>query len=368
MDIPFLKKLKSFGIPSLDIFSRQPTSTVGVDIGAFSTKVVQLRYEKERGILETYGELINAGYFTESAPGANFLSHSDNELGSILKDILKEANITSKEAVFSVPASSSFITTISFPPVPERELRESIPFEARRYVPIPISEVVLDWEILGSDEKRESTEVLLVAVPREIVEKFRRLSALASLNLRSLEVETFSLVRSLGGSDPTPTAFINIGYLSTTLAISDRGKLRVSHSFSRGSNELTKVLEKSLGISRDRAEGVKKDIGISERIEDKEITSAITPFVETMLVEIERFISIYNRKAPRTIQKINLTGSGANLKGLVEYMVSKFGVEVARGNPFSRVVAPPFMQPLLRELGPGFAVATGLALREITQH
>lgn len=339
---------------------------MGIDVGTYSTKVVQLRYEKEHGILETYGELLNEGYFSPETREVGLLHHSDAEIAAILQDLLKEANVTSKETVFSVPAGSSFITTVALPQVSERELKDAIPYEARRYIPIPIAEVVLDWEVLGATEERDKIEVLLIAVPRETVDKFKRISGSAGLHLRALEVETFSVIRALGRTDPAPTLFINFGHLATTIGISDRGRLRVSHNFSRGSHELTKTLSRGLGISVERAEAIKREVGLSEKIEEQEIGSVIAPFIETLYAEIERFVAIYNRKAPRTVQKINLTGGGSNMKGLIEYTVSKFGIEVTRGNPFGQVVAPAFMQPTLREIGPSFSVAMGLSLHEIT--
>ncbi len=366
VDISFLKKLNPLSNLSLNMFGGKPSHVVGIDVGTYSTKVVQLKYEKERGILETYGELLNNIYFKGESPETNILHRTDQEVSSLLRDLLREANVSSTEVVLAIPASASFITTVSFPPVPQKELSEAIPFEARRYIPVPISEVELDWEILGLNENREKIEVILIAVPKEIIDKLKRVSALAGLNLRALEVETFSMARSLKAGDLLPTSFINFGHKTTTLAITDRGKLRVSHNFGKGSFELTKTLERGLGISQDRAESLKHEVGLSEKVEEKEIASVITPFIETQFSEIERFISIYNRKAPRSVQKINLTGGGSNLKGLVEYTVSKFGVEVAKGNPFARTVAPAFMQPILRELGPSFSVATGLALHELT--
>lgn len=366
MEIPFLKKLAPVRAFWGNFFSDKPTHVVGIDVGTYSTKVVQLRYEKEHGILETYGELLNEGYFSPETKEVGFSHHSDAEIVAILQDLLKEANVTSKEVVFSVPAGSSFITTITFPQVSEKELVSAIPYEARRYIPIPISEVVLDWEVLGTTEERDKMEVLLIAVPREIVEKFKRIAEGAGLHLRSLEVETFSVIRSIGRSEAAPTLFINLGHLATTIAIADRGRLRVSHNFSRGSHELTRTLSRGLNISLERAEAIKREVGMSEKLEEREIASVIAPFVENLYAEIERFVAIYNRKAPRTVQKINLTGGGSNLKGLVEHTVSKFGVEVARGNPFSQIVAPAFMQPTLREIGPSFSVAMGLSLHEIT--
>lgn len=364
VELPFFKKLS---MPSLALFSRTPSSIVGIDIGIASTKVVQLRYERERAVLETYGELLNTNYLkTHEGTGSGFLQFPDKEIAALLQDLNREAHVTAQNAVFSIPAASTLITTIKFPRVPRHEIERAIPFEARRYIPIPFSEVSIDWEIRDSDENENTVEVLLVAVPKEIIEKFKRVSELAGLHSQALEVETFSLIRSLIGTDPTPTAIINIGHHSTTLAIVDRGVLRASHNINRGSSELTRALELGLRLDTERAEAIKRDVGLSERIEEREITSVIQPLLETLFAEIERLISMYDRKAKRKVQKINLTGGGSNLKGIVGFIVAKFSVETTRGNPFGRIVAPAFMQPILADIGPSFAVSTGLALREIT--
>lgn len=366
VEIPFLKKL---ALPkfSLEFLTGKPSRIVGIDIGVHSAKVVQLRYERERAILETYGELLSEGYLksAETTSGGGFLRYLDTDIVNLLKDLLREANVTAKDAALSIPSTASFITTISLPKLNPKEIEETLPYEARKYVPIPITEVVLDWEILDTEEDDNST-VLLAAVPKEIIGKFKRIAELAGIKTRALEVETFSLVRSLVGLDTTPTAIINLGHLSTTLAIVDKRRLRVSHNFSRGSQELTRSLEKGLGITRERAEAIKREVGLAEKIEEKEIASIIEPIVETLFSEVERLLTIYNRHAPRRVQKINLTGGGSNLKGLIDYASTRLGLEVTRGNPFSRIMTPAFMQPILREIGPSLAVAVGLALHEIT--
>lgn len=364
MAIPFLKKIT---LPAFQFFSRKPENTIGIDIGSHSTKVIQLRYESERAVLETYGELKNEGYLkSETARGISVTRYSDADLASLLQDLLREANVTSKEAVFSIPATSSFTTTITFPRISPKEIASSIPLEARKYIPIPLGEVVLDWDILETGEERDTIEVLLVAIPREIVEKFQRVSALTKLNVRALEVETFSLVRALVGRDLTPTALINFGHISSTVAIVDKGKLRLSHNLNRGSHDLTRALERGLGVTIERAEAMKRDIGLSAKEEEREIASIMAPLIETLFADIDTVIRNYNRKSPRKIQKINLTGGGSQLKGIIEVAATRFGVEVLRGNPFARIVAPAFMQMIFREIGPSFSTATGLALHEIT--
>ncbi len=368
MDIPFLKKLRLPGF-SLDFLKGKPSRTVGIDVGIHSAKVVQLHYEKERAILETYGELLSGKYLKTSegglpAGGGGFLRYTDADIADLLRDILRESNVTAKDAVIGVPATSSFVTPIPFPKIAIKEISQAIPFEARKYVPIPIAEVTLDWEVI--EETDQGVTVLLVAVPKEVIEKFKRISQMLDITLVALEVETFSIVRSLMGMDTTPTLILNMGHYTTTVAVVDRGKLRMSHNISRGSEELTRALAQGMGINQERAEAIKQDIGIEERVEQKEITSVLTPLTDSLLAEIERIVALYNRRTDRKIQKINLTGGGSHMKGLIDYTSTRFGIEVTRGNPFARVVAPAFLQPMLRDIGPNFSTAVGLALHEIT--
>ncbi len=363
----FLKRLAKPSF-SFSFLSSRPSRVIGLHIGSYSSKVVQLRYESERAILETYGELRNEGYLAhpEASRGGGPLHYLDQDIGALVKDLLRESNVTTNEVICTVPATAAFITTISFPRSLEGEVSQAIPYEARKYVPIPISEVVLEWMKLEDRQAKEEIEVLLVAVPREVVEKFRRVAQAATINLRALEVEPFSTVRSLVGHEQTAVLIVNFGHQSTTLTFVDKGFIRMVHTIGRGSYELTRALERGLAVGAERAEAAKREVGLSERIEEREITSVIEPLVETMFAEISRLIALYNRKAPRKIQRVNFTGGGAHLKGIVEYAASRFGLEVTRGNPFARLVTPPFLQPILSEIGPNFSTAAGAALREFT--
>lgn len=367
VDLSFLKKIAKPSL-SLSLFSGHPSRIVGIDVGAFSTKVVQLRHAAERATLETYGELINQPYLRhpDGGGGTGVMRFSDVDIGGIVRDVLRESNATARDAVFAIATSAAFVTTISFPRAMEGEIASAVPYEARKYVPIPISEVVLEWMVLESAEEQEDIAVLLIAVPRETIEKIRRVADAAKIQIRGLELESFSMARSLVGYENTPTLIINFGHQSTTAAFVERGFVRAAHAIGRGSYELTRALERGLGVGYERAEAMKREAGLSERMEEQEIASIAAPFVETLLAEIDRTLTLYNRKAARKIQKVNITGGGANLKGLVESVASKLGLEVMRGSPFGRLVTPPFLQPILKEIGPSFSAAAGAALREFT--
>ena len=370
MDFDFIKRLS---VPSFSsLFGAGSHSYVGIDIGFSSVKVVQLKKESERAILETYGELKTAGYLksVENGIGGGFLRFRDSEVIEMLTDVLRESNVTTRQAVFAVPSISSFVTLIEIPTKDREEVARAVPFEARRYIPIPIAEVALDWQIIEGDvdaAPSQKTRVLLVAVPKEVVAKFERIAKGANLAMAGLEIETFAIVRALLGRDKTVSAVINYGSQSTTVAVVDQGVVMLSHNIDRGSNELSATLARGLNVAAERAEAFKHEVGLSERPEDREISSVMSPLIDVLFSEIERILHSYNRTTERRIEKIALTGGGSRTKGLVDYTAKRFGLETVQANPFSRVTYPAFMQPILKDVGPSFAVAVGLALRNITQ-
>ncbi|MBI2637948.1 MAG: pilus assembly protein PilM [Candidatus Sungbacteria bacterium] len=186
------------------------------------------------------------------------------------------------------------------------------------------------------------------------------------LDLLSLEVENFALARALVGHDKATTAIVNFGAQTTNVTITDLGVIRLSHNIDRGSSEITRMLSRSLNVEPERADDFKKNIGLSDRPEEKEIAEVIAPVVDSLFREILRVVNGYNRLAPRKVERVMLAGGGANLFGLVDYAAKVVGLETIRANPFARIVYPAFMQPVLREIGPDFSVAVGLALRQIT--
>ncbi len=365
VEIPFFKKLT---FPKLNLsFGRRSSSFVGIDIGSESAKVVQLRKEQERAILETYGELKTAQYFKRAAgAGGGFLRFLDQDIADMLKDLLTESIVTTDQAVLSIPATSSFITVIDLPLMSRDEVKAAIPFEAKRYVPIPTAEVVMDWEIIEEDETIKRTRALLVVVPKEVINKYKRIAELAKLDIKAIEIESFALVRSLVGRDRGVAGIVNLGAQSTTVTVADNRIIHLQSNIGRGSREVSTILARSLSIEEERAETVKKEVGLSTKPEEKEIADIIMPIVDTLFGEVERAFAVYNRANIRKVERIILSGGGASMAGLVDYVSKKVGLETTLANPFTLTVYPAFMQPVLKDLGPGFGVAVGLALHQIT--
>ena len=326
-------------------------------------------------MLKTYGELRTTHY--SDADEGRAVRLTEEKAVELLNDLIREANITTKQAVMSIPLRSSFVTLITFPPMTDAELAKAVPLEARRYIPVPISEVVIDWwsvpeglrlrsrQEMETEKELEHEEVLLVAIHKDVIEKYRALSQKLELQIRAFEIEVFSTVRSVIERSADPLLIVDLGASSTKMIMVDRGIIRSAHSIDQGAQDLTLAISRSSGISFSRAEILKKEIGLSPKPEHKEIAGVIEPLIDSIFTETSRVALDYRRRYNRFMSRVLLTGGGALLDGIVEQAVRQFGVEVERAHAFSKVQYPAFLEPVLKNVGPNFAVASGLALREL---
>lgn len=351
---------------------------VGVDIGSSSIKIVQLKKEKEQAVLETYGELATGPYANGSV--GQVVKLSENVVAGMLKDLVKEAGVNAKEAAVSIPVKDSLVTTIKLPLVPEKEMDEVVRFEARKYIPVPLTEVDLDWWILqpekqggAEDEeeeeeeeletKKEVVEVLLVAIHKEMVQKYQTILSKAGFKIKLFEIEIFSTWRSTMFRQATPVMIIDLGASATKISVIDNGLLRSSHTIDRGAQALTNAISKSLKISFERAEEMKQQIGLSPKPEYAELVRVMDSVLGFTFSESKQFMLNYRRKYENSVGQVILTGGGALLKGVVDMAVKNLGVEVVLTDPFNKTEYPPFLQEALKDIGPSFSNAVGLALR-----
>ncbi len=372
MDIQFFKNLSLS--KKFDFFRSASQSIVGVDIGTSSIKIVQLKKEKERAVLETYGALSVGPYASLKVGQAAHLPEA--KAVEMIRDLFNESGAKAKDVAVSVGLRNTFVTTIELPAATKSNIGDIVSIEARRYVPLPISEVILDWWVIpqaletpeetgdaATLPKRDVIEVLLVAIYKEAIENYKTLMSKAGLKIKMFEIEVFSAIRSSIGREVSPVLLLDLGASVTKMAIVDYGVVRQVHSLDRGSQELTLALSNSLGIDFGRAEEMKQEIGFSPRPEHKEIVSIMEPIMQYIFSEANKFVVDYRRKYNRSIGKVILTGGGALVKGVTNIGVKSFGIEVVLGDPFSKVEYPAFLHTVLKEAGPTFSTALGLALR-----
>ena len=349
---------------------------LGIDIGTSAIKIVELTREGGRFKLLNYGifQLENQEEAIQTSQKVTKLPDPAIIWG--IKEIVKQAKLKSINTIASIPSFSTFSTVISLPYLSEKDLAKTIPFEAKKYIPLPLSDVIIDWSIINlvspfpnlpgaagqTSKPLPSVEIFLAAVPRHEAERYKKIVNGAGLNLTALELENIGLIRSLVGNDQSPLAIVNIGGRSTSILVVDKGYERISHNYELGGFEVTKSIAKAMGVSLAKAEELKKTVGI-ESDGLKAVSEAMTALVDMMVFETKKTISSYETTKNTKIQKVILVGGLANMPQFLNYFKNKLGMEVSLGNPFARLVYPKEISALTAELGPVFSVAIGLAMR-----
>ncbi|MSR71379.1 MAG: type IV pilus assembly protein PilM [Candidatus Taylorbacteria bacterium] len=363
-----------------NFFKKSDTSVIGIDVGASSIKIIQLKKKKGRAILETYGELALGPYGGVEIGRATNLPTSKIVEG--LVDLLKESHTTTKRCGIAIPLSSSLVTFIKMPALSNKELVQMIPIEARKYIPVPINEVSLDWWIVPKEDKmvsgsineeqpknpeKESVDVLVVVIHNEAIEKYREITSQASLESSFFEIEIFSTIRAALEQGIEAQMVLDMGAGTTKLYIVERGILKNSHTINRGSQDITLAISKGMGIGVNEAENLKRTIGLSDKPEDKALNEVISLTLDYIFYEANRVLLNYQKKYNKDISKVVLTGGGVLLTGFAELAKKSFQTEIVTADPFDKVETPAFLSNVLKNAGPEFTVALGVALRKLSE-
>ncbi|HOA47455.1 MAG TPA: type IV pilus assembly protein PilM [Candidatus Pacearchaeota archaeon] len=354
-------------------FFRKSPSILGVDIGTTSIKIVELEKNGKKAKLKNYGEYKTSSSKEGLMPvSTSFLSFSEDKISSIIKEILEETKIEAREANFSLPVFSSFSTVIELPLMEPEEIPGAIRFQSHQYVPVPVEEVVLDWSIIKEEDlalSENKMKVLLVAIPKDVIEKYGKIGEAVGLSIKTLELESFAQARAVIGEDKNPVLILDIGGRTTSITIVDQGFIRLCHSLDFSTFSLIEDLSQRLNISFERAEIFCKEKGLKKEIDEIAIVAPVlTSIVDKMIFGIEKAINSYLSNNPqREIEKIILLGGGALIPGISNYISNKLQKETIIGNPFLNIDYPPVLKSVLEEIGPGFATAVGLALRDFEE-
>jgi len=373
------------------LFSQEESTAAGIDIGSSAIKIVQIKKKNGQAILETYGELALGPYANLGIGQAAALP--PEKIAQALTDLMKEkeVNITTKKCGISIPFASSLMSVVEMPEVNPKQLAIMVPLEARKYIPVPISEVMLDWSVIPKSEVRTEdsaeyampagsfssdtttkptstlvkVDVLIVAIHRETIARYQEIVAKAGLEAGFFEIEIFSTMRAVLDETLHPVMIMDMGAASTKLYVVERGIVRSSHTINRGSQDITAAISKSLGITPERAEVMKRQVGAAGS--DKNLTDIIRLTLDYVVSEVNSALLAFEKKYNQAVSKVILVGGGSALKGLSEIAKNNFKTEVIIANPFNKVSAPAFLENILKETGPEFAVAIGLALRKLAE-
>lgn len=340
--------------------------SVGLDIGFSSIKVVSLAKDKNTTRLISLGSI--------NCPQPGILSDTEAGLqavADVIKKLLAATKIEQKEVIVALPESKVFTRVIDdLPYLTDNELSQAIRYATEEFIPMPITDVNLNWQVLfRADGKNKNTKtiVLVVASPKNIVEKYIKVLTMAGLHPKVLETETIAVTRSLVGNNPfsPSTLIVQLGATTTDFAVVSKGLIWLTRSISTGGTALTRSLAQHFNFELAQAEEYKKVYGLMEDQLEGKVYEALKPIVDIISDEGKRVVQSFETKYPQDpIKRVVLSGGGAKMPGFVIYLANTFGLEVQEADPWYAIAKDKASLSRLAQNAPSYSVAVGLALRE----
>lgn len=343
---------------------------LGVDIGTTSIKIAELDRVKQGIALKNYGILEAQNYlqrFNEALQTSS-LKLSEKTAAAYLRLLLERGGFASKTAVASVPAFLAFSTLIEVPAMSESELKKFIELQAKQYVPLPLNLVSLDWMKVGerkSEDGAEKNQILIVSIPNEVIELYKKIFHASGLTLAAIEIEGMSAARSAGAEAREAVIIVDIGSRSTSFSVIENGLLKFSGQTDFAGASITHTIATGLNISEKRAEDLKRERGLLGFGGEHELSTLIEPILDVIMSEAKRVINTFQTNYRTEVKSAILAGGGANLIGIEGYFNKKFGLASARANFMRPFLYPASLESAVKETGPVLAVAVGLALKNM---
>lgn len=338
----------------------------GIDISDRSVKVMTLAHRHGHETHNVYGEEV-------LEPGT--VEGGKIRDGAKLTAALKKLKETYALDVVSasLPEEEAFLFTLTLPQLKKSEVRESIVLQLENHIPIPATETAFDYDIItGSPDG--TLEVSVSAISRTHVRSYTSVLADAGLTPLSLEVESHSLSRAIIPAESTGTILlIDFGKTRAGLTVVSGGSVRYTATIPNvGGEDITKALQKELNISREEAEKIKVDHGLSRKSDNLPVFNALISLASVLKDEIVRHSGYWNSRVERreasggTITRAYLAGGQASLPGLAEYLSAHLGFAVSVGDPWVNVTPVSVVMPdLTLNEALRYGTAIGLALRSV---
>ena len=300
------------------IFGKATDNTaVGIDIGTSAIKVVELKRENGRALLTTYGAL-SLGQYKEGGSLGEVTMLDAATLAKALGDVLTETNIASKSVVVGIPSVSCIIFILQLPAaIDESSMPQIVPGEAKKFIPVPLEDVSLDWYVIPRREEsgiasrvvaesggEAKISVLVVATLNETLAKYTDVLQKASLPMDTLEIEVFSHIRAVLTRELFPVLIIDIGASKTKLTIVEHGIVETFRLVNRGGADMTNAIAHSLQVSFDKAEDMKKQFGIVTAPEHPTIADTLKTHFVDIFQEANSNILAYEKRYNKNIGKI----------------------------------------------------------------
>lgn len=349
----------------MGLFKRK--ELLGLDLGSNSIKLVQLNSGKhgwqlvKLGIAYLPPEAIVDGSIIDSMTVAD-----------TIRGLVKEHGGTVKSVASALTGHSVIIKKVSLPVMSEEDLAESIQWEAEQYIPFPVADVNIDFQILGVEtETSGQMDVMLVAVKKDVINDYVNVIKDAGLEPAVIDVDSFALENMLEVNytlEPNENvAVVNVGASITVLSILAGGVTVFTRAIPMGGNQFAEEIQKALNISFKDAESVKLGQAV-EGVDVALVEPIMARLADKLAVEIKRSIEFFlGGSAGTYVNRIFLSGGASRSKGLHSTIEERCAIPVEMINPFQNITCNEknFDPDYLSEMAPSFAVGLGLAMRQV---
>jgi type IV pilus assembly protein PilM len=273
--------------------------------------------------------------------------------------------IKTKNVILSIPETKAFIRTIQIPKMTINEAKEAVKWETEANIPISLDKVYLDWQIIG--EKNNNNEVLVVAVPKNIIDSYFETINLAGLNPLVFEIDVIATSRSLIGPQDSekPILIADVGAESTSLSICQNQIPYFTSSIPLSGRSFTEALQKEVGVGWEKAENLKFKFGLGKMSNEDMLYKIFNPMIENLASEIEKSINFFSESINNRdqVEKIILSGGGSLLYELPTYLSRRLKKVVVLGDPSSGIDTSAFPYKITPRDLVFYSTAIGLALR-----
>jgi type IV pilus assembly protein PilM len=364
-----LNSLKS--LVETDIFSMltPKRQLVGLDIGSSGIKLVQLKENRGRYLLQKFGikplepEVIVDGTVMD-----------EGRVVSAIKELFEELKVKVKQVAISISGHAVIVKKISLPPMPDDELEGQVRLAAEQYIPFDINEVNIDFHVLPpseGDADEGEMSVILVAAKKDKINELTELVKGAGLFPMVMDVDAFAIENMHAINYPVSqedtTALVNIGASVMNINIVRGGVSVFTRDIPIGGNRYTEAMQRELGLSYEDAEETKKG-GRSAGSSQSAVTGVIDSVNAELASEIARTVDYFkSTMSDAEVQHVLLCGGGAQVAGLEQQLRDRMNAMVEIANPFGEIDTSgcDMDQATLAELAPIAAVGVGLALRSV---
>jgi type IV pilus assembly protein PilM len=339
------------------------TDFFGLDIGSTAIRLVQLRRGGSHPALVAYGALPAPGNVTTSDSKMD-----QDKVAELIRQLVRENKTSAKNVVVGLPSNKVFATVITTPKLDNAQLAKAIRYQAEQYIPMAIDQVKLDWAVVDQSKDGKNLEVLLVAAPNSVIEKYVYTIEKAGLEPLALEANAIAAARALVPAGNLAVALLDLGSLDSDISIVWNNSPRLIRSVSVGSATLVRSVAQNLGLDEVQANQFTYKFGLTQSKLEGQVYKTLKPTLDSLVSEIDKSAKFFTGRYPDVkLEKLVVTGAAAALPELGPYLANSTGLPVEFGNAWVNVSYPSGLQEKLMGLSSEYAAAVGLAGRGYIQ-